>query len=248
MASPLNVELPGFQPNYSAPLIRGSPPPLYPPPPGPPPQGYGAPPPHGAPPGYGAPPPYPPPSNLPPHPLGDTPPAAAASAPPYGQADDSPVLPVNPRTSAPNTPPENADEVKLKAQITSVKTEYSGLQAEFVKLQSANPPTDETGWTSFGKKVETAQASLDKAAADLQAFKVKTTPDGPSSSASSASETPVATLAGATLAETPGASKQGGSSSKKNRKSHKSYRPIIGKTRKHHSRADPKKISFVHYS
>jgi len=36
------------------------------------------------------------------------------------------------------------------------------------------------------------------------------------------------------------------SSSKKNRKSHKSYHPGIGKTRKHHSHSEPKRISFVH--
>ena len=34
--------------------------------------------------------------------------------------------------------------------------------------------------------------------------------------------------------------------SKKNRKSHKSYHPGIGKTRKHHSHSEPKRISFVH--
>ena len=41
----------------------------------------------------------------------------------------------------------------------------------------------------------------------------------------------------------------GGSSSsysKKNRKSHKSYHPGIGKTRKHHSHSEPKRVSFVH--
>lgn len=41
----------------------------------------------------------------------------------------------------------------------------------------------------------------------------------------------------------------GGSSSsysKKNRKSHKSYHPCIGKTRKHHSHSEPKRVSFVH--
>jgi len=36
------------------------------------------------------------------------------------------------------------------------------------------------------------------------------------------------------------------SSSKKNRKSHKSYHPDIGKTRKHHSHYEPKRVSFVH--
>jgi DNA repair exonuclease SbcCD ATPase subunit len=36
------------------------------------------------------------------------------------------------------------------------------------------------------------------------------------------------------------------SSSKKNRKSHKSYHPGIGKTRKHHSHDDHKRVSFVH--
>lgn len=36
------------------------------------------------------------------------------------------------------------------------------------------------------------------------------------------------------------------SSSKKNRKSHKSYHPDIGKTRKHHSHTEPKRVSFVH--
>jgi hypothetical protein len=42
-------------------------------------------------------------------------------------------------------------------------------------------------------------------------------------------------------------SKVGGSSaSKKNRKSHKSYHPGIGKTRKHHSHSEPKRVSFVH--
>ena len=34
--------------------------------------------------------------------------------------------------------------------------------------------------------------------------------------------------------------------SKKNRKSHKSYHPGIGKTRKHHSHSEPKRVSFIH--
>ena len=39
------------------------------------------------------------------------------------------------------------------------------------------------------------------------------------------------------------------SKSKKNKKSHKSYRPIIGKTRKHHNiHNKPKRVSFVHQS
>jgi phage host-nuclease inhibitor protein Gam len=38
----------------------------------------------------------------------------------------------------------------------------------------------------------------------------------------------------------------GSSTSKKNRKSHKSYHPGIGKTRKHHSHSEPKRVSFVH--
>jgi len=51
---------------------------------------------------------------------------------------------------------------------------------------------------------------------------------------------------------TASTSSQGGggssssSSSKKNRKSHKSYHPDIGKTRKHHSHTEPKRVSFVH--
>ena len=40
----------------------------------------------------------------------------------------------------------------------------------------------------------------------------------------------------------------GSSASKKNRKSHKSYHPGIGKTRKHHSHSEPKRVSFVHQS
>ena len=39
---------------------------------------------------------------------------------------------------------------------------------------------------------------------------------------------------------------EGGSASKKNRKSYKSYHPGIGKTRKHHSHSEPKRVSFVH--
>ena len=52
------------------------------------------------------------------------------------------------------------------------------------------------------------------------------------------------------MGKTPGGEALGGGSSKskskKKRKSYKSYHPEIGKTRKHHSHDDHKRVSFVH--
>jgi hypothetical protein len=111
---------------------------------------------------------------------------------------------------------------EMKTIITDIDKQYTTVSDERKKLTTASPDTD---WSNFKKNnLDKATADLKKALAQLDAFKKA----GSDSSAS-----------------TP--SKVGGSSaSKKNRKSHKSYHPGIGKTRKHHSHSEPKRVSFVH--
>ena len=113
---------------------------------------------------------------------------------------------------------------EMKTIITDIDKQYTTVSDERKKLTTASPDTE---WSDFKtKNLDAATADLKKALAQLDAFKKA----GSGSSVSTAAP-----------------SKVGGSSaSKKNRKSHKSYHPGIGKTRKHHSHAEPKRVSFVH--
>lgn len=113
---------------------------------------------------------------------------------------------------------------EMKTIITDIGAQYNKVSGEYAKLTTTSPDTE---WSDFKtKNLDAATADLKKALAQLDAFKKA----GSDSSA---------------IISTP--SKVGGSSaSKKNRKSHKSYHPGIGKTRKHHSHSEPKRVSFVH--
>lgn len=113
---------------------------------------------------------------------------------------------------------------EMKTIITDIGAQYNKVSGEYAKLTTTSPDTE---WSDFKtKNLDAATADLKKALAQLDAFKK-------AGSDSSALIYPQ--------------SKVGGSSaSKKNRKSHKSYHPGIGKTRKHHSHSEPKRVSFVH--
>ena len=114
---------------------------------------------------------------------------------------------------------------EMKTIITDIDKQYTTVSDERKKLTTTSPDTE---WSDFKtKNLDAATVDLKKALAQLDAFKKA----GSDSSA---------------IISTP--SKVGGSSSssKKNRKSHKSYHPGIGKTRKHHSHSEPKRVSFVH--
>ena len=114
---------------------------------------------------------------------------------------------------------------EMKTIITDIDKQYTTVSDERKKLTTASPDTE---WSDFKtKNLDAATADLKKALAQLDAFKK-------AGSDSSAIIYPPSKVGGSS------------SSSKKNRKSHKSYHPGIGKTRKHHSHSEPKRVSFVH--
>jgi len=150
--------------------------------------------------------------------------AAVAPASPASPAASTTVV------STPASPPivVTAPAIhEMKTIITDIVAQYNKVSGEYAKLTKASPDTD---WSNFKtNNLDAATADLKKALAQLDAFK-----KAGSDSSVSTSPTP---------------SRVGGSSSssKKNRKSHKSYHPGIGKTRKHHhSHSEPKRVSFVH--
>jgi hypothetical protein len=105
-------------------------------------------------------------------------------------------------------------------------------------LTSTSPDAD---WINFKtNNLDKANTELKKALAQLDAFKKA----GSGSSTSTAAPATSKLIDEGMIRERVGGSS---SSSKKNRKSHKSYHPGIGKTRKHHhSHSEPKRVSFVH--
>jgi len=147
------------------------------------------------------------------------------------------VAPASPASPAASTPSVLAPAIspvvvtaptvtEMKTIITNISAQYNKVYGEYAVLTSKSLDTE---WSDFKtKNLDVATADLKKALAQLDAFKK-------AGSGSSTSTSP-------TISRVGGSS----SSSKKNRKSHKSYHPGIGKTRKHHSHAEPKRVSFVH--
>jgi hypothetical protein len=183
-------------------------------------------------------------------------PAAAAEAPaelsstaaaPVASASSSSIS--TPSVLAPAASPVvvTAPTVtEMKTIITNISTQYNNVYGEYIALTSKSPDTD---WINFKtNNLDKANTELKKALAQLDAFKKA----GSGSSTSTATADPATSGLLSTEMihdrKEDSAFKVGGSSSssKKNRKSHKSYHPGIGKTRKHHSHSEPKRISFVH--
>jgi len=132
---------------------------------------------------------------------------------------------------------------EMKTIITNISAQYNKVYGEYAALNSKLPDTD---WINFKtKNLDAATAELKKALAQLDAFKKAGSGSSTSTAAPATSELIDEGMIhdrNDNALEVVG----GSSSSKKNRKSHKSYHPGIGKTRKHHSHSEPKRISFVH--
>ena len=165
---------------------------------------------------------------------GDSPAAEAAPAPESSTAASASAVAV----SVPASPPvvvRAPTVTEMKKIINDIDKQYTTVSDEYKKLTTASPDTD---WSNFKtNNLDAATAKLKEALAQLDAFKKA----GSGSSASS--PTPTSTEI-SLIDDRVGVG--GSSSSKKNRKSYKSYHPGIGKTRKHHSHSEPKRVSFVH--
>jgi hypothetical protein len=149
---------------------------------------------------------------------GESPAASDSSA--SAAASASPV-------AAPAAAPS---EIDMKEILKSTDTEYTTISTKLKTLNGATVPAE---IKKFDDELDTAKANLKGAQDKLDAFrKSKVSPDHIKLTAD---EEPEDFSGG-----------RSSSSSKKNRKSHKSYHPGIGKTRKHHSHSEPKRISFVH--
>ena len=132
---------------------------------------------------------------------------------------------------------------EMKTIITKISAQYNKVYSEYAALNSKLPDTD---WINFKtKNLDAATAELKKALAQLDAFKKA----GSGSSTSTAAPATSELIDKGMIHDRKDNALEvvgGSSSSKKNRKSHKSYHHGIGKTRKHHSHSEPKRISFVH--
>ena len=122
-------------------------------------------------------------------------------------------------------------EESLQKQIKQIQNTNTDINKVFKALSSASPATPEAV-NKFKANVDAAKTELDTANAKLAEYKKNTNkPQFP-------------------MGPLPGGEALGGGSSKskskKKRKSYKSYHPEIGKTRKHHSHDDHKRVSFVH--
>lgn len=115
-------------------------------------------------------------------------------------------------------------KASLQEQIDKIRVTREKIYAAFEALKNSPTPTA-VSITEFGSSVDTANLELQTAKAALAQYKKKT----------NVNDTSLA-----------GGSSSSKSKSKKKRKSYKSYHPEIGKTRKHHSHDDHKRVSFVH--
>lgn len=144
---------------------------------------------------------------------------------------------------------------EMKTIINDIDKQYTTVSDEYKKLNKISPDTD---WSNFKtNNLDAATAKLKEALAQLDAFKKA------GSGSSTSSPTPTLTTPHTKIPlidegmvadrdpslrvdDAVGGSSSSSAKSKKNRKSYKSYHPGIGKTRKHHSHSEPKRISFVH--
>jgi hypothetical protein len=131
--------------------------------------------------------------------------------------------------------PEDLQKL-LQTKIDKMKATNDSITNEFSDLKSATPATPDNKWNDFGSKVDTAKLELDAAIKALIEYKHAST------GANLANEFETADRTG----NFTGGSSSTKSKSKKKHRSYKSYHPEIGKTRKHHSHDDHKRVSFVH--
>jgi hypothetical protein len=161
-------------------------------------------------------------------------PDAAAEAPTELSSTAAAAASASVPTSPPVvvTAPTKSDMKKI---LKYTDTEYTTITGKLTTLNSATVPAD---IQQFDKELDTAKANLKGAQDKLDAFRKGVADADAATGARLEKE----------LAEAGRNTdfSGGSSSSKKNRKSHKSYHPGIGKTRKHHSHSEPKRISFVH--
>ena len=115
-------------------------------------------------------------------------------------------------------------KVSLQEQIDKIRDTREKIYTVFEALKNSPTPTA-VSIPEFGSSVDTANLELQTAKEELEKYKKKTNVDDTSLAGGSSSSK---------------------SKSKKKRKSYKSYHPEIGKTRKHHSHDDHKRVSFVH--
>jgi hypothetical protein len=193
--------------------------------------------------------------------------AAPAASSTVTVAPASPASPAASTTvvSTPASPPivvTAPARHEMKTIITDIGAQYNKVSGEYAKLTTTSPDTE---WSDFKtNNLDKANTDLKKALAQLDAFKKA----GSGSSTSTAASDPAKSgLIDEGMIRDRNDMKDGrnntkddrndmnddspvggsSSSSKKNRKSHKSYHPGIGKTRKHHhSHSEPKRVSFVH--
>uniref|UniRef100_A0A6C0EY18 Uncharacterized protein n=1 Tax=viral metagenome TaxID=1070528 RepID=A0A6C0EY18_9ZZZZ len=175
-----------------------------------------------------------------------TPPTATAEAPAVSSTVAVAPAASTPVVSPPASPPivVTAPAIhEMKTIITDIGAQYNKVSGEYAKLTTTSSDTE---WSDFKtKNLDAATVDLKKALAQLDAFKKA----GSGSSVSTAAPATSELIDEGMIHEQNDATFMIGgssSSSKKNRKSHKSYHPGIGKTRKHHSHAEPKRVSFVH--
>jgi hypothetical protein len=130
--------------------------------------------------------------------------------------------------------PESIEE--MRNVYSSIDTQYKEIVANFTALDK----TDASAIKNFDTELDTRINALKVAQEQLDEYKkAATTGARLQAEMNEANNTGYYTGGRSS-------SSSSSSSSKKNRKSHKSYHPEIGKTRKHHSNAEPKRVSFVH--
>ena len=138
--------------------------------------------------------------------------------------------------SVPASPPvvvTAPTESDMKQILKSTDTEYTNITSKLNTLSSMTVLAD---IQQFDKELDTAKINLKGAQDKLDAFrKAQVSPDH----IILTSSTEPNDFSG-------GRSSSSSAKSKKNRKSYKSYHPGIGKTRKHHSNSEPKRVSFIH--
>jgi len=166
-------------------------------------------------------------------------------------ATSSPVAVSASPVAAPSVVVTAPTVTEMKKIITNISAQYNNVYGEYIALTSKSPDTD---WSNFKTKtLDKATADLKEALAKLDAL--KKAGSGSSASSPTPTSTKISLIDEGMVADRDaslhgydavGGSSSSSAKSKKNRKSHKSYHPGIGKTRKHHSHSEPKRVSFVH--
>ena len=128
---------------------------------------------------------------------------------------------------------EPPTDFNMKQRIAQVKNNHTNVEAEYKKLTSASTDADRT---TFDDLLTKAVTELTTAQQLLGAYKRNKILDDVIKNINISKDSE----------QDGGRGSSSSSTSKKNRKSYKSYHPGIGKTRKHHSHSEPKRVSFIH--